>query len=373
MRFPFLLAILAALPLLADEPPRSESTVTLDAIGVANLGIETIEAAPSTFERTIFALGEIQASPQSRAILSSRVAGRIAEVRFHVGEFVTKGEVLIRVESRQPGDPPAVIDLTAPQDGVIVSSDAHLGAPVEPDRALLELQDLSRVWVVARVPQQHAADLAEGRQATIRVPSLGHEGQLAELLRLGTAADFSAGTADAVFELPNPDSRLRPGARAEVELLVSRREDVLSIPRAALQGDRANRFVFIRDYELETAFVRVPVTVGEISAGHVEILSGLFPGDEVVTRGAYELSFAGKGTVSLKEALDAAHGHPHNEDGSEMSAEDLAAASSHEHSHDHDHDGSWWNPLSVGLALACSALLLLTIAAPRILRGSAQA
>ena len=49
--------------------------------------------------------------------------------------------------------------------------------------------------------------------------------------------------------------------------------------------------------------------------------------DEVVTSGAYFLSHtssADKG--SLKEALDAAHGHEHNEDGSEMTAADKAAA-----------------------------------------------
>ena len=50
----------------------------------------------------------------------------------------------------------------------------------------------------------------------------------------------------------------------------------------------------------------------------MEVLAGLIGGDEVVTNGAYSLAFAGKGSVSLKEALDAAHGHEHNEDGSEV-------------------------------------------------------
>ena len=61
----------------------------------------------------------------------------------------------------------------------------------------------------------------------------------------------------------------------------------------------------------------------------VEIVSGLLPADEVVTRGAYSLSFAGGGSVSLKEALDAAHGHEHAADGSELTPEkkaEMAAA-----------------------------------------------
>ena len=53
-----------------------------------------------------------------------------------------------------------------------------------------------------------------------------------------------------------------------------------------------------------------------------------FEGDEVVVQGAYPLAYTGAGTVSLKEALDAAHGHEHNEDGSEMTAEDREKAQS---------------------------------------------
>jgi hypothetical protein len=67
------------------------------------------------------------------------------------------------------------------------------------------------------------------------------------------------------------------------------------------------------------------VEVGATNDRFVEIKGGLVAGDEVVTTGAYSLGFAGKGSVSLKEALDAAHGHEHNEDGSEMTAAQKAA------------------------------------------------
>jgi hypothetical protein len=58
----------------------------------------------------------------------------------------------------------------------------------------------------------------------------------------------------------------------------------------------------------------------------VEIVTGLFLADDVVTKGAYSLSFAGGGAggVSLKEALDAAHGHEHAEDGGELTPEKKA-------------------------------------------------
>ena len=100
------------------------------------------------------------------------------------------------------------------------------------------------------------------------------------------------------------------------------------------------------------------MTIGEINHDRVEITSGLFPGDEVVLKGAYALSFAGKGSASLKEALDAAHGHPHNEDGTEKSAEEIAASG---HGHDHAHDHENVVPLVMYLAIACGILLVLLL------------
>lgn len=361
IRRPLSLLLLIATAVAAQTPPRDESTVVLDANAVENLGVETAEAAEVSFESTVLIPGAIEHTCESHSVLSSRIAGRVVEVLVHQGDFTTKGEVIARIESRQPGDPPPIIDLIAPGSGLIVRSDVHLGAPVEPGVELLEILDLTTVWAVAQVPQHLGPLLVDGLTARVRIPALGGEPRESSFLRLGIEADPAAGTIEGVFELPNPGNLLRPGMRTEITLATQRREGVLGIPRDALQGDPSNRYVFIKDYELENAFVRTPVTVGELTSDLVEITAGLFPGDEVVTRGAYALAFAGKGNTSLKEALDAAHGHPHNEDGTEMSAEQLAAAeaSGGGHGHSHDHGGG---PLNRFLAIACVVLFLLLIA-----------
>ena len=51
----------------------------------------------------------------------------------------------------------------------------------------------------------------------------------------------------------------------------------------------------------------------------------MFPGDDVVVNGAYSLNHAGSGSGLSLKALDAAHGHEHNEDGSEMTPAQRAA------------------------------------------------
>jgi multidrug efflux pump subunit AcrA (membrane-fusion protein) len=365
------IALAFALAAAAQTPPRNENTVVLDAAGVTNLGIETVQVEETAFERSIFVLGEIEHTCESHSVLSSRIAGRAVDVLAHEGEFVEKDQLIARVESRQPGDPPPVIELKAPAPGLIIRSDLHLGGPVEPDRELMEILDLSEVWAVARVPQHQAAILTDGLTAIVKIPAIGPEAITAKFLRLGVGDEAVKSTVEAIFEIPNPGSRIRPGMRAELSLVTSKREAVTSIPRDSLQGDRSNRFVFIKDYELENAFVRVPVTVGEISGDRVEILSGLLPGDEVVQKGSYSLSFAGKGSTSLKEALDAAHGHPHNEDGTEMTKEETAATTGGDHGHSHDHGSS--GMLVLFLSIACGVLLLLLLASPVFFRARSKA
>ena len=305
----------------APESNRAANTIILDETGVKNLRIETALVEESDFEDTVFALGRIEAIPSKVAAVSSRIAGRIVTLNVSPGDTVKAGEVVAKVESRLPGDPPPVVSLNAPLSGLVTRLDARLGDPLEPENALLEITDLSEVYAVARVPEHEAGRMMPGAKAHIVVAALPNEKFEGELLRFGISADKESGTIDAIFRLPNTNGLLRADMRAEFSIVISQRSNVMSVPRSALQGEASNRFVYVKDFDLPNAFVSTPVQVGEMNDRYVEIISGLFPADDVVTRGAYSLSFAGASSVSLKEALDAAHGHEHAADGSELTPE----------------------------------------------------
>jgi hypothetical protein len=137
--------------------------------------------------------------------------------------------------------------------------------------------------------------------------------------------------------------------RAEFSIVTARRANVVSVPRSALQGEPSKRFVYVKDFDLPNAFIKTAVVVGQTNDRVAEIISGLLPADEVVTQGAYSLAFAGGGSVSLKEALDAAHGHEHAADGSELSADakkNTGAATAGGDGHDHaagdEHQSPFW-------------------------------
>ena len=353
-----LLLFAAAITSALAQADRASSTVILDEAGVRNLGIETVEALEADFEDTLFALGRIEVIPARKAILSTRIPGRIIDIKAFEGDTVTQGQVLAVVESRQPGNPPPRVDLPAPLGGLILQAHANLGDPVSPDSHILEIVDLSEAYAIARIPEDQAGRLQPGKtEARIRIPSLPGKEFSGTMIRFGTSADRESGTLDALFHLKDLAGDVRPDMRAEFSIVTERRENVMAVPREAIQGDGANRFVFVKDFDLANAFVRAPVRIGARNDRYVEIKSGLFPGDDVVTVGAYPLVFAGGGGISLKEALDAAHGHEHNEDGTEMTSAQRAADAAEKAAA----SGSTKNttPLTLFLAILSTLLALL--------------
>lgn len=358
----FPLALLSAVVLQAADSARLDNTVILEPAAVVNLQLEFVEAEETTFEETLFSLGHIEVLPGNRAIVSSRIPGRAFSVLVIPHQEVEVDAEVAWVESRQPGDPPPVIKLTAPISGIVSKVNIAQGQPVSPDQELIEIIDLNTVEAVAHVPQHLAGKLKIGSKAHIRINALPEQFFEAKLVHTAAIADETSGTLEAAFHVPNPDKLLRPGMKAEFNLVVNQREGVMSIPRSAVQGDAAERFVYIKDYDLKNAFVKTSIVLGAQNDQYVEVVKGLFPGDEVVTRGAYALAFAGKGSVSLKEALDAAHGHAHNEDGSEMTKEQLAAKGDGD-DHAHEHSSQNWTDLTTFFAGTSGLLLVLLILA----------
>jgi multidrug efflux pump subunit AcrA (membrane-fusion protein) len=358
--------------------------VILSEQGVKNLSLETVTVEEADFETTTFALGRTEAIPENRSTLSSRIPGRVVENRIRIGAWVNKGEKLVQLESRQPGDPPPTIWLTAPADGTVISVNTQLGAPVEPADSLAEFADLRKIYLIATLPQATAGKISQGTLAKVHFPTRPDKEYTATLLRNSRPdpsraldqdvsirtdenADADLNTARLIFTIDNPDNQLRPGMNAECSIILERREGVLSVPREAIQGGPSNRHVYVKHVTIPNAFDRVSVQTGLASNERIEILEGLIPGDEVVTRGSYSLGFAGSGGgPSLREAMDAAHGHEHNEDGSEKSPEQKASAEGEgDDGHGHAAHGTSMREIFFMAATGILALLLVVISLRR--------
>ena len=345
------LALLITSALLTvTKADREADLVILDAVSIENLGIETEVVESRDFEETLFALGRIQAKPGGHAYVTSRIAGRLVDVPAHEGDFIKAGDPVAVVEGRQPGNPPPRLTLYAPISGLVVKSLQHLGEPVVPEIPILEIVDLSEAYAVAKIPEDKVSWINSDTPSEIKVAAYPGQIMKGTWERFGTMADASNATLDAFFRIKDPDQNIRPNMRTEFTLHINTKKDVMAVPKEALQGDSFQPFVFVKDFELPNAFLKAPVVTGIRSDSHVEILKGLFPGDQVVTKGAYPLAFAGSGGISLKEALDAAHGHEHNEDGSEMTAAQKAVKAAE---HNQSSSGFGSGPLTWFLMALC--------------------
>ena len=355
--------------LAAPEGNRS-NLVILDEASVKNLRLELVEAEERDFEDTIFALGRIRVASGHRAVVSSRVPGRALAVAAHIDTKMEKGAEAVVLESRQSGDPPPAIRLTAPISGLVSAVNIAVGQPVEPDDSLIEILDLTEVHAVAAVPEHLAGKVQVGQAARIHASGFPDREFVAEVVHLGAQADEETGTVEVAFHVENTEMILRPGMRAEFSIAVSKREGVMAVPREAIQGDLTRRFVYVADYELKNAFLKTPVETGAQNDRFVEIVSGVLPGDEVVTRGAYALAFAGKGSISLKEALDAAHGHPHDEQGRDLPQDGASTAAGSGGGAGHTHPAA--TPLVLFLA-GSNLLLLILLVLSLVVRKRAAA
>ena len=177
-------------------------------------------------------------------------------------DTIVKGQVVLKVESSQPGSPPPIIELRAPAKGIVFESHTRLGEPVAPSVEVMDIVDLSQVWAVASIPESQAYRVEVGQTARIKVVSLGDKYFTGKLIRFGTQADLQSNTLEAVFLLENPDTVLRPNMLTEFEIVTSVREKVFSVNSSAIQGDELNPHVFKKDYELENTFEKIPVVLG---------------------------------------------------------------------------------------------------------------
>ena len=121
------------------------------------------------------------------------------------------------------------------------------------------------------------------------------------MVSAGRAAAQGSFYIPVVFEFNNAGNFI-PGAFCEVYLIEGQTENVISLPETALTEEQGVYFVYVRIHGDE--YRKQEVRIGESDGIRREILSGLNEGDEVVTKGAYQ--------VKLASVSGAIPGHTHN-------------------------------------------------------------
>ncbi len=204
---------------------------------------------------------------------------------------------------------PAVA-LHAPITGVIVAVHATVGEHVQTDAPVFTILNTETVLIEAQLPESDLARLGPSYRATYEtpaapgtfVPLLG-TGGTGRLVVLGTTVDAKTRTVPLVYEVPNPDGRLRIGMALTVYVETAHVAEALAVPVSALVEEDGRAVAFVQ-VSGET-FQKRDLTLGIQDGAFVQVLAGLSAGERVVTKGAYAIRLASVSTTIP------AHGHAH--------------------------------------------------------------
>lgn len=299
-------------------------------------GVVVAEATVQPFPLSAEALGNAKANEAVE--IRPEIAAAITEILFKEGNWVEKGEVLLRLENSEP-----LADLAAAKAALVESESQHrrslelfrtqavsesqleqleasrdadraavraadarlaqtvirapfsgqlglrrvsVGSIVSPSTIITTLDDTSEIKLDFNVPEVFLSRLARGLAVTARSaawPGFEFSGQVTSI---DTRVDPVSRTVTVRALMPNEQGRLRPGMFLTVTLL---KQDVeaLLIPEQAIVPERSRQYVFtVTD---AGTVERHEVRTGRRRPGQVEIIEGLSPGERVITEGTQKV------------------------------------------------------------------------------------
>ncbi len=180
--------------------------------------------------------------------------------------------------------------LRAPFAGVITKYDVSQGESVARDKELFTLVDTSSVWVLGDIYEKDLGRAPGQGDCLVTVSSYPNERFRGQITYLSDFLDPSSRTAKLRCVVPNKDGRLKLEMFADVFIPTTSASAAAVVPGAALQDIEGKPVVFVqRD---ATHFEKREVTLGERGEQETQILTGVRPGEKVVTVGSFYLKSA---------------------------------------------------------------------------------
>lgn len=171
----------------------------------------------------------------------------------------------------------------APRDGVVVDKVVLAGQEVSSDGTLLQIADVSDVWVVADLFESDAAGITEGTKVRVTLPSMPNFNAETTVQSISAVVDPTRHSIPVRVVLPNADGKLRPNQYAEMRFEVALDRGTTEVDASALVSDGAVQHVYV-ETEPGTLSKR-KVVAGPLRDGKVAILDGLADGETVVVQG----------------------------------------------------------------------------------------
>ena len=247
-----------------------------------------LDAHDQELQRTQKLVGIGAASRQELENIHAEHAAQTAAVRSARSQLELLGVPASALEKMAAGDNvSATMTVPAPIDGVVTERGANVGLNVDTATKLFTVVDLSTVWIVADVYEKDFSRVRAGTEAAITTsarPELTLRGRIAYI---DPQVSADTRTAKARIEVPNPDGELRFGMYADIVVAGAPGASMPRVPRIAVQNVGDRTVVYLATPTQPGKFIEREVRLGETSGEQIEVVSGVQPGDLVVTEGSF--------------------------------------------------------------------------------------
>jgi len=254
-------------------------------------GIEALKAAEAQAK-----VGESRARREYDRAQQLKEYGLITPQNFDDAksavEAAEAGTAAARAQIRTAQAHLAKSSLVAPMNGVVALRGVNVGDRVENmggGDPLFRIVDNSLLDLTVSVPSSRLAQVKVGQPLVFSTDSLPGRTFTGKVMFINPAIDAASRSAKVIAEVSNRDGALKGGAFAKGQILVATRTGLLQVPREALlnwkvEDQTAEVFVAQGDKA-----VKRTVKTGLANAITVEVVEGVKPGEQVVTRGGFQL------------------------------------------------------------------------------------
>jgi membrane fusion protein (multidrug efflux system) len=291
-------------------------------------------------------------------LVSADLPGTVAKINFQSGDFVKEGDVLVELDTRQEraqlaaleaqrdlakinftrnqrlvdegvisrleydqaeashkqteanvGEIRATIErktIRAPFSGVLGIRKINLGQYLAAGNPIVQLQALNPIYVDFGVPQQAGAQVHVGTSVRVTAQDLAGKEFSGHVNALDSVIDEGTRNVTVQATLPNPQGKLKPGMFVQVEMKYGEARNAITLPASAISyapyGDSVFVITDLKDPKgqsyrgVRQQFVKIDGSRGD----QVAVISGVKPGDEVVSSGVFKLRNGAAVTVNNK-------------------------------------------------------------------------
>jgi membrane fusion protein (multidrug efflux system) len=235
-----------------------------------------LELARVNFERM---QGLVEQDAVSRAEYDSAAAGhKQAEARVR--------EIRATIERKT---------IRAPFTGMLGIRQVNLGQYLTGGDPVVPLQSLNPIYVNFGIPQQQAGDVRRGSTVRIATGDLAGREFTGRVTAVNSVVDETTRNVQVQATLANPDGVLRPGMFVQAQLTQGPSQPVVALPASAISyapyGDSVFVVTDLKDASGRTyrGVRQQVVKLGGARGDQIAVVSGINPGEEIVTSGVFKL------------------------------------------------------------------------------------